>query len=67
LDIDERCLTFRDKPVSLTPKALQTLVVLLRNHGKVVEKEYFPHQVWAESFGLRTIQRASFEKPITEY
>ncbi|HLM59553.1 MAG TPA: winged helix-turn-helix domain-containing protein, partial [Pyrinomonadaceae bacterium] len=50
LDIDERCLTFQDQPVSLTPKAFQTLVVLLRNHGKVVEKEYFLSEVWADTF-----------------
>lgn len=50
LDIHERCLTFQDKRVSLTPKAFQTLVVLLRNHGKVVEKEYFLNEVWADTF-----------------
>ena len=50
LDIDERCLKFRDQPVSLTPKAFQTLVVLLRRHGKVVEKEYFLNEVWADTF-----------------
>jgi len=50
LDIDERCLTFRHQPVPLTPKAFQTLVVLLRNHGKVVEKEYFLNEVWADTF-----------------
>ncbi len=50
LDIDERCLTFQDQPVSLTPKAFQTLVLLLRNHGKVVEKEYFLNEVWADTF-----------------
>ncbi|HEY0047923.1 MAG TPA: winged helix-turn-helix domain-containing protein [Pyrinomonadaceae bacterium] len=50
LDIEERCLTFQDQPVSLTPKAFQTLVVLLRNHGKVVEKEYFLNEVWADTF-----------------
>jgi Tol biopolymer transport system component/DNA-binding winged helix-turn-helix (wHTH) protein len=50
LDLAEQCLTFQDQPVSLTPKAFQTLVVLLRNHGKVVEKEYFFNEVWAETF-----------------
>jgi Tol biopolymer transport system component/DNA-binding winged helix-turn-helix (wHTH) protein len=50
LDIDERHLTFQNQPVPLTPKAFQTLVVLLRNHGKVVEKEYFLNEVWADTF-----------------
>jgi Tol biopolymer transport system component/DNA-binding winged helix-turn-helix (wHTH) protein len=50
LDTGERCLTFQDQPVSLTPKAFQTLVLLLRNHGKVVEKECFLNEVWADTF-----------------
>ena len=35
--------------VSLKPEAFQTLVVLLRNHGKVVEKECFLNEVWADT------------------
>lgn len=50
LDIDERRLTFQGQPVALTPKAFQTLVVLLRHHGRVVEKEYFLNEVWADTF-----------------
>ncbi|HEX8737585.1 MAG TPA: winged helix-turn-helix domain-containing protein [Pyrinomonadaceae bacterium] len=50
LDIDERCLSFQNQPVSLTPKAFQTLVLLLRNQGKVVEKECFLNEVWADTF-----------------
>ncbi len=50
LDIGERCLTFQDQPVSLTPKAFQTLVLLLRHHGKVVEKDCFLNEVWADTF-----------------
>ena len=50
LDLDQRCLTFREQAVSLTPKAFQTLVLLLRNHGKVVEKESFLNEVWADTF-----------------
>src|SRR5215203_2603383 len=50
LDLDQRCLTFHEQPVSLTPKAFQTLVLLLRNHGKVVEKEYFLNEIWPDTF-----------------
>ena len=50
LDTGEQRLTFDDQPVPLTPKALQTLIVLLRHHGKVVEKEYFLNEVWADAF-----------------
>ena len=50
LDVDARRLTFQGQPVPLTPKAFQTLVVLLRNHGRVVEKECFLSEVWADTF-----------------
>lgn len=50
VDTCERSLTFQGQMVSLTPKAFQTLVVLLRNHGKVVEKEFFLNEVWADTF-----------------
>lgn len=50
VDTGEQRLTFRNQSVSLTPKAFQTLVVLLRNHGRVVEKEYFLNEVWADTF-----------------
>ena len=50
LDVDEQCLTFQGQPVPLTPKAFQTLVVLLRNYGRVVEKECFFNEVWADTF-----------------
>ena len=50
LDVDERCLTFQGQPVPLTPKAFQTLVLLVRNHGRVVEKECFLNEVWADTF-----------------
>lgn len=50
LDVDEQRLQFQDQPVSLTPKAFQTLVVLLRKPGVAVEKEYFLNEVWADTF-----------------
>ncbi|MET0623881.1 MAG: winged helix-turn-helix domain-containing protein [Pyrinomonadaceae bacterium] len=50
LDADEAGLTFRGQPVPLTPKAFQTLVVLVRNHGRVVEKECFLNEVWPNTF-----------------
>src|SRR5919107_838742 len=55
LDVDERSLTFQGQPVPLTPKAFQTLTVLLRNHGRVVEKECFLSEVWADTFVEETI------------
>src|SRR5215213_3517310 len=50
LDRDRQRLTFKDQTVSLTPKAFQTLVLLLQNHGNVVEKENFLNEVWPDTF-----------------
>src|SRR3982751_1400451 len=50
LDTSERSLKFQNQPVPLTPKAFQTFVLLLRNHGKVVEKECFFNEVWKDTF-----------------
>jgi Tol biopolymer transport system component/DNA-binding winged helix-turn-helix (wHTH) protein len=72
LNVDERRLTFQGQPVPLTPKAFQTLVVLLRNHGRVVEKECFFNEVWPDTFveettlaqNIRTLRKTlgHFEK-----
>ena len=66
LNIGSRTLTFRDRPVRLTPKAFQTLLVLLREHGRVVDKEYFLQEVWPDTFveestlaqNIRTLRKA---------
>jgi TolB-like protein/DNA-binding winged helix-turn-helix (wHTH) protein/Flp pilus assembly protein TadD len=50
LDISERQL-FRDgKPVSLTPKAFETLVMLVTKRGHIVEKDDLLKEVWKDSF-----------------
>lgn len=50
LEGNEKILLRQGKPVSLTPKALQLLSVLVENHGKIVEKEDLMRTVWADSF-----------------
>jgi Tol biopolymer transport system component/DNA-binding winged helix-turn-helix (wHTH) protein len=50
LDTNQRCLMYREKTVSLTPKAYQTLFVLLRHHGEIVEKDFLLNEVWADTF-----------------
>lgn len=50
LDLDARTLAFGNHRVSLTPKAFHTLSVLVRNYGKVVEKEQFLREVWPDAF-----------------
>jgi Tol biopolymer transport system component/DNA-binding winged helix-turn-helix (wHTH) protein len=36
--------------VSLTPKAFETLVVLIERHGRIVEKEELLKQIWPDTF-----------------
>lgn len=50
LDTNQRCLLYENAPVSLTPKAYQTLLVLIRLRGQVVEKETLLNEVWADTF-----------------
>jgi DNA-binding winged helix-turn-helix (wHTH) protein len=49
LDPGERQLTRDDKEVQLTPKALETVLVLVESSGHVVEKEQINKKVWADS------------------
>jgi len=50
LDLSERQL-FRDgEPVSLTPKALETLVKLVTKSGHIVEKNDLLKEVWKDTF-----------------
>jgi adenylate cyclase len=50
LDVNERVLLRRGKPVSLTPKAFATLLVLVEKSGRVVEKDELVRIVWPDSF-----------------
>ncbi|MGC2239198.1 MAG: winged helix-turn-helix domain-containing protein [Pyrinomonadaceae bacterium] len=50
LEVDEGVLKRGEDPVPLTPKAFETLVVLLENHGKVVDKEILLNEVWQDTF-----------------
>ncbi|HMS38837.1 MAG TPA: winged helix-turn-helix domain-containing protein [Pyrinomonadaceae bacterium] len=50
LDTKQRCLLYADEMVSLTPKAFQTLLVLVRHRGETVEKETLLNEVWADTF-----------------
>src|SRR5215470_16724456 len=50
LDGNERVLLRSGTPVSITPKALQLLLVLVENHSHIVEKERLMEEVWSGSF-----------------
>ena len=50
LDVDERVLLRDEQTVPLTPKAFDTLVVLIQNNGHVLEKEELLKAVWPDTF-----------------
>lgn len=50
IDADQRCLMHRGKLVPLTAKAFDTLLVLVENNGRIVEKEQLLNEVWADTF-----------------
>ena len=69
LDAAERALTKNGQIVPLTPKAFDTLVVLLRNSGHVVEKDELLKQVWPDTFveeGVLAVNVAALRKALNE-
>lgn len=50
LDPSQQSLREGNRSVSLTPKAFQTLLVLVENSGHVVEKEELLQRVWPDTF-----------------
>jgi DNA-binding winged helix-turn-helix (wHTH) protein len=50
LDPSERLLLCDGVPVSLTPKAFDTLLVLVENNNRLLEKEDLLRAVWPDSF-----------------
>ena len=50
LDVRERVLTREGCVVPLTPKAFETLLVLVRNSGHVVQKDELMKEVWPDAF-----------------
>jgi DNA-binding winged helix-turn-helix (wHTH) protein/TolB-like protein/Tfp pilus assembly protein PilF len=50
VDPRERVLLRDGRPIPLTPKALETLLVLLRHHGHVVSKADLLKTVWLDAF-----------------
>jgi DNA-binding winged helix-turn-helix (wHTH) protein/TolB-like protein len=50
LDAAERVLFQGDRPVPLTPKAVETLLALVERHGHLVTKEELLRLVWPDTF-----------------
>lgn len=45
-----KCLWFGAELVSLTPKSFDTLLVLIKNKGQVVDKDTLMDEVWGDTF-----------------
>ena len=52
-DPREHLLLCGDKPVSLSPKSFEILVVLIQSPGRLLTKEELMQQVWPDSFVKR--------------
>lgn len=50
LDLTERSLSCNGKLLQITPKAFETLLVLVQNAGRVVDKKEILQEVWPETF-----------------
>ncbi|MEP6901039.1 MAG: winged helix-turn-helix domain-containing protein [Actinomycetota bacterium] len=50
VDTGQKCLWHADKLVSLTPKAFETLLVLIKHRGEIVGKDVLLDEVWADTF-----------------
>ncbi len=48
--VDERQLLFDKKQVSLTPKAFDTLLMLVQHSGQVIEKKDIMDHIWPDTF-----------------
>jgi Tol biopolymer transport system component/DNA-binding winged helix-turn-helix (wHTH) protein len=50
LDVEKRLLLRDGEPVPLTPKAFETLALLVRRSGRVVSKDELLGEIWPEAF-----------------
>ncbi|MFN2510440.1 MAG: winged helix-turn-helix domain-containing tetratricopeptide repeat protein [Pyrinomonadaceae bacterium] len=50
LDPEKPCLWRDGEPISLTPKAVETLIVLVQQSGKLVERERLMNAIWPNTF-----------------
>ncbi len=50
LDPEKPCLWRNGEPVSLTPKALETLLILVQQNGRLVEREHLMSAIWPNTF-----------------
>ncbi|HKW17270.1 MAG TPA: winged helix-turn-helix domain-containing protein [Terriglobales bacterium] len=62
LDPAERTLLRQGEAVALTPKVFDTLVYLVENSGRLITKDEFMKQVWADAF----VEEATLAQSISQ-
>src|SRR5687768_9551147 len=50
LDIDQKVLLRQGKPLLLAPKILDTLLTLVQQSGRIIEKEELMRRIWPDTF-----------------
>ena len=50
LDADQKVLLRHGKPLLLAPKVLETLLTLVQNSGRIIEKEELMTRLWPDTF-----------------
>jgi len=50
LDAEQKVLLRNGAPLSLTPKVFDTLLILVENGGRIVEKDALMNRVWPDTF-----------------
>lgn len=50
VDVGERQLLRNGEPVALPPKVFDTLLVLVENRGRILEKDWLMQKIWPDSF-----------------
>ena len=50
VDTDQKVLLREDKALPLTPKLFETLLILVENSGRIVQKEQFMQRLWPHTF-----------------
>ena len=61
LDTDERILLREGQLVSLTPKSYETLLVLVKNSGRIIDKEELLDKIWPDTI----VEEVSLAKMIS--
>ena len=50
LDTDQRILLRQGKPLSLAPKVFETLLMLVENTGRIVDKQELMRRLWPDTY-----------------